>query len=213
MARNEKNPISTADKAESSLLEGRQLEGELYRSADNSAFYTQISQYMFWVATTIAAAVIGSVAFTTGAALSPWALGLMGMLSVGTMVGSLSYSRAAARETQRNDTLYSVRQAEDNTHQLVNALEQKAKEHVMLKDALKRPEEAKEQAPAASQPFERQYDLSDKDTQRHVAIKGENKPERSWVAVAGKSHSRSGASQQWAEYVAATQNVALARDL
>lgn len=227
MARNDDTPIKPDQKAASSDMGGKHLEKELYGSADNSAYYGQISQFMFWVATTIAAAVVTGLAFSllpgaaevgaVGAAatsategafsLSGWAMSLFGLVSAGTMMGSVHYAREAARERQRNDTLYSVRQAEDNTYQLVNALEEKAKAHVMLKDAIAEPKVTE-----VAQPFERHYDLSDDKAQRHVSVQGENKPDRSWVAITGRAQTR-GASQQWANYVEATQNVAMSKEL
>jgi hypothetical protein len=227
MARNDNSPATIDKKAASSRLKGEDLERELFVSSDNSEYYRQIGTFLFWVATTVAAAVVGGLSLFGGAegafagaaeALGlaklggTWTLaGILGAVSATTFVGSVQYNRAAARETERNDTLYSVRQAEDMAESLVEKLESKAKENVMLKDALNKPEPKEQKEAPASQPFERHYEINRPDMKGEVTVKADNQPNRNWVSVTGKASTR-GASQQWAEYVQATQSMAV-RDL
>jgi len=211
MARIDETPIVIDDTTSTQKLSGKELERELYRSADNSEYYRQVSSVLFWVATSLAAIAFGGVflggeAFTTVAGslgMGKWGLATsLGAVSAATQVANVSFARAAAKERESNDMQYSVRQAEDMADSLVEKLEGKAKERQQIKSAEYNPH---------SSPFERHYLIDEPHAKGGVTVRGDREPGHSWVEATGHTHSK-GAHQQWAEYVQATQQVALARE-
>lgn len=159
---------------------GNDLQEGMHKTAKNDAFNSQISQYMFWGATTLMGLAIGAPFLADGTLTSiAGSLGIgstallagMGTASAAGLAGSIYFSEKAATSREDNDLMYSKVQAGDIAHAI-------SEERAATPTVVAVP----------------------------VPMMGARNDGKSWVQATGAQPRAGAQNPQWADYVSAQQS-------